>query len=302
MIGNNISTTLPPTLIADRLRQLRPSSWLRGTPSPSMTVPILPSFRRPIQAPPSILSWTFHHTSSHKGMLFFKPNWPALPLWRMPAVGPSLTNMPMTPLLWPSLNTLPCLGGAIPLLLAFPLPWQMPLLAFALPFLLFKTLVALAILPPQLPPGIRTPLALMPSFYLPMLRSPLLGDILTLTWTTTVLHTGVLHTPSPLGGCLTTPLLPLIVGGLDVQFHSMGGYPLPCPTLRSTWGGHFYFIGSSRSIGWHAFLHLWRCSCPWGPQPWGVSPCAFIGGVFLWCFKFAAVSFAASGCQVFVGF
>jgi hypothetical protein len=201
------------------LRQLRPSSWLRGTPSQSMTVPISPSFRRPIQAPPSVLSWTFHHPSSHKGRLFFKPNWPALPLWRMPAVGRSLTDTPTTPLLGPRINALPRLGGAIPLLSVFPLPWQMPLMALALPSLSFRNLVALAILPPQLPPGVQISLASMPSPSLPTLGSPLLGDILILT----VLQPGVFHTPSPMRGCLTTPLLLLIVGGTNVTFHSMGG-------------------------------------------------------------------------------
>jgi hypothetical protein len=119
----------------------------------------------------------------------------------------------------------------------------MPLLALALPFLLFETLVALAILSPRLLPGVRTPLALMPSLYLPTLGSPLLGDILTLTWTMAILYPGVLHTLSPMGGCLTTPLLPLIVGGLDVQFHSMGGTPFPVPHSVQHGGVTFTLLG-----------------------------------------------------------
>jgi hypothetical protein len=142
-----------------------------------------------------------------------------LPSWRKPAVSRSSTDTPTMPLLWPSIDALPRLRGAIPLLLVFPLPWQMPLMALALPSLSFQNLVALAILPPRLPPGIRIPLASMPSPSLPTLGSPLLGDILILT----ILQPGVFHTPSPMGGCLTTPLLLLIVGGMKVTFYSIGG-------------------------------------------------------------------------------
>jgi hypothetical protein len=191
--------------------------------------------------PPSILSWTFHHPSSHKGRLFFKPNWPALSPWRKPAVGHSSTDTPTTPLLRPSIDALPHLGGAIPLLSVFSLTWQTPLTALVLPSLSFQNLVALAIFPPRLPPGIQIPLALMPSPSLPTLGSPLLGDILILT----ILQPGVFHTPSPMGGCLTTPLLLLIVGGTNVMFHSMGGIsPSLFHTPFNMWGGSSLDISS----------------------------------------------------------
>ncbi len=232
--------TFSPTSIAEILRQLRFSSWLRGTPSQSMTMPISPSVRHPIQASPSVLSWTFHHPSSHKGRLFFKPNWSALPPWRKPAVGHSLTNTPTTPLLWPSINALPRLGGAIPLLSVFTLPWQMPLMALALPSLLFRNLVALAILPPPTASRHPDPTGIDAESLSSRARVPSSGGYSHPDRSST---RGFPH-PIPYEGVSYYPFTPFNCGGHKCHVPFNGGdIPFPVPHSIQHGGGTFTSLG-----------------------------------------------------------
>ncbi len=122
--------------------------------------------------------------------------------------------MPTTPPLSLRLAAVQLPGVLIPLQSVFQLPWLMPRGALAFPFRLFKNWVALAILPPRLPPGVRwIPLALMPS--------PYLLDFPIQTSSTIVLDQEVSHILSPMG--LTTSSLLLIVVGTAIRFQSIGG-------------------------------------------------------------------------------
>jgi hypothetical protein len=206
----------PPMLIVVTLPQLRPSSSPMAIQSPSMPAPILQNSKRPIWASQSALSRLSHPISLHRDTSFFLLRSHILGLWwlvTMPAFARSSAVTLGSALPLPLLDVLLRLGASILLLSEIPFWWLMPLRALALSFRLSKNSVILAILLPQLPPGIRIRLVLKLRPSASTLGSLLLGGTLIPTLPTILGLPGVIRSPFPMGGLHTTLSLQSIGGG-----------------------------------------------------------------------------------------